>query len=213
MLAERALAGRGLRRAGIPDGRNGVRAQVLSTADQLQKASVGAIAAARTRRARVVPDRAVVHPYPSERCRPHRTHWVRPCLITRTTLLSESAIVLTVLFFVGRATIRRERPEPETGEALPRPRNKAWRVIRKLECCGGRAPTVTRPSGRAVGARRIEDPPPRIIHKLCAPISRAMYSAWRSASATIVSVGLAEPGVVRALPSETNRFGTSCARP
>ena len=40
-----------------------------------------------------------------------------------------------------------------------------------------------------------------------------MYSAWRIASATIVSVGLAAAPVVNWLPSETNRFGTSCAWP
>ena len=40
-----------------------------------------------------------------------------------------------------------------------------------------------------------------------------MYSACRIARATIVSVGLAAAPVVKTLPSETNRFGTSCARP
>ena len=41
----------------------------------------------------------------------------------------------------------------------------------------------------------------------------SMWSAWRSASATIVSVGFAAAPVVITLPSDTNRFGTSCARP
>ena len=44
-------------------------------------------------------------------------------------------------------------------------------------------------------------------------ICRLMYSAWRRARATMVSVGLAEPGEVKALPSEMNRFGTSCVWP
>ena len=43
--------------------------------------------------------------------------------------------------------------------------------------------------------------------------SPARYSAWRVASATIVRVGLAAPPVVMTDPSETNRFGTSWARP
>jgi len=33
-----------------------------------------------------------------------------------------------------------------------------------------------------------------------------MYSACRSAKATMVKVGFAAPGVVRTLPSEMNRF-------
>jgi hypothetical protein len=40
-----------------------------------------------------------------------------------------------------------------------------------------------------------------------------MNSAWRIASATIVSVGFAAAPVVNWLPSETNRFGTSWAWP
>lgn len=33
-----------------------------------------------------------------------------------------------------------------------------------------------------------------------------MYSACRNARATIVNVGFAEPGVLKTLPSETNKF-------
>ena len=40
-------------------------------------------------------------------------------------------------------------------------------------------------------------------------ISCAMYPAWRSAKATIVKVGFADPGVVNTLPSEMNKFRTS----
>ena len=40
-----------------------------------------------------------------------------------------------------------------------------------------------------------------------------MCSAWRMASATMVRVGLAAAPVVKTEPSETNRLGTSCARP
>src|SRR5215218_4065598 len=40
-----------------------------------------------------------------------------------------------------------------------------------------------------------------------------MYSAWRIASATIVSVGFAAAPVVNWLASDTNRFATSCAWP
>lgn len=40
-----------------------------------------------------------------------------------------------------------------------------------------------------------------------------MKSAWRSARATIVSVGLQAAPVVNWLPSETNRFFTSCVWP
>ena len=43
--------------------------------------------------------------------------------------------------------------------------------------------------------------------------SRPICSAWRSTRATMVSVGFAAPAVVCTLPSEINRFGTSCARP
>lgn len=48
---------------------------------------------------------------------------------------------------------------------------------------------------------------------LCACISRLMYSACRSARATMVRVGLAAPAVVMALPSEINRFLMSCVCP
>ena len=41
----------------------------------------------------------------------------------------------------------------------------------------------------------------------------AMVSAWRIARDTIVSVGLQAAPLVNWLPSETNRFGTSCAWP
>src|SRR6266849_6405188 len=44
-------------------------------------------------------------------------------------------------------------------------------------------------------------------------ISRLMYSAWRRASATMVRVGFAAPAVVMVLPSEMNRFLTSCVWP
>ena len=47
--------------------------------------------------------------------------------------------------------------------------------------------------------------------RCCRP--RAMYSAWRSASATMVNVGLAAPGEVSALPSEMNRLAMSCVWP
>jgi hypothetical protein len=40
-----------------------------------------------------------------------------------------------------------------------------------------------------------------------------MYSAWRIASATIVSVGFAAAPLVNWPASDTNRFGTSCAWP
>ena len=43
--------------------------------------------------------------------------------------------------------------------------------------------------------------------------SEAMWSACRIASATMVSVGFSAAPVVNWLPSETKRFGTSCALP
>jgi hypothetical protein len=48
-----------------------------------------------------------------------------------------------------------------------------------------------------------ERPKPQIAR---ADIWRLMYSAWRRTSATMVSVGFADPGVLRRLPSETKRF-------
>ena len=44
-------------------------------------------------------------------------------------------------------------------------------------------------------------------------IALAMWSAWRIASVTIVSVGFSAPPVVNWLPSEMNRFGMSCVWP
>src|ERR1700733_16288318 len=41
----------------------------------------------------------------------------------------------------------------------------------------------------------------------------AMYSDWRRARATIVSVGFSPPLLVNWLPSETKRFFTSCDWP
>jgi hypothetical protein len=44
------------------------------------------------------------------------------------------------------------------------------------------------------------------LQRLRASISRLRNSAWRKASATMLSVGFAEVGVLSALPSEMNKF-------
>src|SRR3954452_91156 len=50
-------------------------------------------------------------------------------------------------------------------------------------------------------------------HKVPRESSAAMWSAWRMANATIVSVGFAAAPVVITEPSLTNMLGTSCAWP
>ena len=98
---------------------------------------------------------------------------------------------------VGHVAQQRPRPPPAAaGDRRPRP-----------------GPPPRRP-GLAERAARVAPVPDRVpgrdrVARSCS----AMYSAWRMASATMVSVGFAAAPVVNWLASETNRFGTSWAWP